>query len=150
MSSVNHKNDNQEAREYRDSRIEILEFTIFGEPCSKANSRRLVWHGASKTPRFIKSKKALQYQKDFQMQCPVPPSPLEGSELKVTMKVFYRTQRPDLDESLILDLLEKCGVYRNDRLVREKHIYHFIDRKNPRTEICIGRRLKADAEGSYV
>jgi len=118
-----------------------FECVIYSEPCSKANSRRLVWHGISKKPRFIKSKKALQYEKDFQKQCPVPSSPMEGNELKVTLNIYYRTQRPDLDESLILDLLEKCGVYRNDRLVREKHIHHFIDRRNPRTEICIERRF---------
>tara|TARA_R110000737_G_scaffold57725_1_gene83129 strand:+ start:1084 stop:1455 length:372 start_codon:yes stop_codon:yes gene_type:complete len=116
-----------------------FECVIYSEPCSKANSRQLVWHG--KKPRFIKSKKALQYEKDFHKQCPVPSSPMEGNELKVTLNIYYRTQRPDLDESLILDLLEKCGVYRNDRLVREKHIHHFIDRKNPRAEICIERRL---------
>ena len=116
-----------------------FECVIYSEPCSKANSRQLVWHG--KKPRFIKSKKALQYEKDFHKQCPVPSSPMEGNELKVTLNIYYRTQRPDLDESLILDLLEKCGVYRNDRLVREKHIHHFIDRQNPRAEICIERRL---------
>jgi hypothetical protein len=27
------------------------------------------------------------------------------------------------------------GVYRNDRQVREKHVYHAIDRANPRAEI---------------
>jgi hypothetical protein len=26
-------------------------------------------------------------------------------------------------------------VYLNDRLVREKHVYHAIDKNNPRTEI---------------
>ena len=122
----------------------ILEFTILGEPCSKANSRRLVWHGASKTPRFIKSKKALGYEADFKKQCPVLAYPLEGNELKVSLHVYYRTQRPDLDESLVLDLLEKCGVYRNDRLVREKHVHHHIDRGNPRVEIAIAHRFTTE------
>jgi Holliday junction resolvase RusA-like endonuclease len=27
------------------------------------------------------------------------------------------------------------GVYRNDRQVREKHVFHAIDRANPRAEI---------------
>ena len=28
-------------------------------------------------------------------------------------------------------------MLRNDRQVREKHVYHGIDRKNPRTEIAL-------------
>ena len=120
--------------------MDVLEFVIYGEPCSKANSRLLVWHGATKTPRFIKSKKALGYEGDFKKQCPVFGAPLEY-ELAVTLNIFYRTQRPDLDESLILDLLQKCGVIRNDRLVREKHIYHAIDKAMPRTHIKIARRI---------
>ena len=61
------------------------------------------------------------------------------------MDIYYRTQRPDLDESLILDLLEKCGVYKHDRLVREKHGYHHIDRTTPRAEIRIEPRQKKAA-----
>lgn len=47
---------------------DILNITIHGEPCSKANSRRLV---KSKTgrPLFIKSQKALDYVKSFIKQC---------------------------------------------------------------------------------
>ena len=141
VSSMNY--NNQRTSQYTNSEVQTLELVIHGEPCSKANSRRLVWRG--KTPRFIKSEKALQYEKDFSAQCPSLPSPMEGEELAVTMDIYYRTQRPDLDESLILDLLEKCGVYKNDRLVREKHVYHHIDRATPRTEIRIEPRQKKAA-----
>jgi len=34
------------------------------------------------------------------------------------------------------ELVQK-GVYLNDRQVREKHVYHGIDRTNPRTEIIV-------------
>ncbi|WP_434107670.1 hypothetical protein [Paraburkholderia caffeinilytica] len=30
-----------------------------------------------------------------------------------------------------------AGVYRNDRCVRERHIYHGINRTNPRAEIVV-------------
>lgn len=53
----------------------------------------------------------------------------------VTIRIWYASRRPDLDESLILDLLQ--GVtYENDRQVKEKHIYWMgVDKANPRCEI---------------
>ena len=44
------------------AKIQVLSKIIFGEPASKANSRRLVHFGG--VSRLIKSKKALSY-KDF-------------------------------------------------------------------------------------
>lgn len=109
---------------------------IRGEPASKANSRRLVTIGSK--PRLIKSAKALSYADAFLLQAK-PVEPLMEGELAVTMNIYYSTQRPDLDESLILDLLQGV-LYKNDRQVREKHIKHFIDKANPRTEIWVKPR----------
>ena len=52
------------------------------------------------------------------------------------MKIFYKTRRPDLDESLILDLLEGL-VYENDRQVKMKYIEWGLDKERPRTHIVI-------------
>jgi len=57
-------------------------------------------------------------------------------DLKVTMTIHYASRRPDLDESLILDLMQDV-FYVNDRQVKEKHIYWGLDKENPRTEIII-------------
>ena len=111
----------------------IITLTIMGEPASKANSRRLVLIGGK--PRCIKSKKALSYSKDFELQCPVRDELLEG-DLAVGMKIFYRTRRPDLDESLILDLLQN-KIYKNDRSVKIKYIKHGLDKENSRTVILV-------------
>ena len=109
--------------------------TIYGEPSSKANSRRLVSIGGK--PRFIKSKKALLYSRDFDKQCPIRRKLFEKKEnLAVAMKIFYRTRRPDLDESLILDLLEN-KIYENDRSVKSKFIEWGLDKVNPRAVIVI-------------
>ena len=109
--------------------------TILGEPSSKANSRRLVSFGGK--PRFIKSKKALLYSAEFDVQCPIRRELFgKREDLAVAMKIFYRTRRPDLDESLILDLLEG-RVYENDRSVKSKSIEWGLDRDNPRTLIVI-------------
>ena len=47
---------------------QAISFTIFGEPASKANSRRVVKIGGSM--RVIKSEKALFYSDRFKQQCP--------------------------------------------------------------------------------
>ena len=55
------------------------------------------------------------------------------------MTIYYASRRPDLDESLVLDLLQ--GVtYLNDRQVKEKHIYWGLDKENPRCEISVRKK----------
>jgi Holliday junction resolvase RusA-like endonuclease len=115
------------------SKIQALSINIFGEPASKANSRRIVRYGG--VSRLIKSKKALTYSDVFLHQCPVLPKLLEG-DLRVTMHIYYASRRPDLDESLILDLMQG-SVYLNDRQVKERHSYWHLDPENPRSEILI-------------
>ena len=106
---------------------------ILGEPASKANSRRFVLIGGK--PRFIKSKKALVYARDFDLQCPVRRNLFE-EDLSIAIKIYYRTRRPDLDESLILDLLEG-KVYKNDRSIKSKYVEHGLDKEHPHSVIVI-------------
>ena len=84
---------------------------------------------------FIKSQKARDYEKLFRQQAQ-PLSALFTDDVSVTAKIFYATRRPDLDESLILDLMQGV-IYNNDRQVKEKHIFHGIDRQNPRSVITV-------------
>ena len=111
----------------------MFEATIYGEPASKANSRRMVTIAGR--ARFIKSQKAIDYVAGFNKQCPKLDELLEG-DVRVTMTIYYKNRRPDLDESVILDCLEGYA-YKNDRQVKEKHIYHGLDKENPRAEITV-------------
>ena len=113
--------------------LQVLSQIIFGEPASKANSRRVVHYGGMS--RLIKSKKALTYSDVFRQQCKVLSTLMTG-DLKVTLHIYYASRRPDLDESLILDLLQGY-VYANDRQVKERHCYWGLDPENPRAEITI-------------
>ena len=54
-----------------------IKLIIYGEPASKANTRKLVYVKGKML--FIKSKKALQYVKDFDIQFP----PLELSLIHI-------------------------------------------------------------------
>jgi Holliday junction resolvase RusA-like endonuclease len=118
--------------------MQTLSLKIFGEPASKANSRRQVFvHGKS---MFIKSAKALSYSKAFKQQCVIAPSEIFECDVVVTIRIWYASRRPDLDESLILDLLQEVA-YKNDRQVKEKHIYWMgVDKENPRCEIEVSAR----------
>jgi hypothetical protein len=113
--------------------LQALVQIIFGEPASKANSRRVVRYGG--VSRLIKSAKALSYSDVFKQQCGKLPTLMTG-DLKITLHIFYASRRPDLDESLILDLMQGL-IYENDRQVKEKHCYWGLDPENPRAEIII-------------
>lgn len=109
--------------------------TIYGEPASKSNSRKL----AKVRGRilFIKSDKARGYADDVARQI-VPLRPLLTGPLKFTATIYYASHRPDLDPSIILDALQG-RVYENDRQVREMHLFHAIDKRSPRAEILVER-----------
>jgi Holliday junction resolvase RusA-like endonuclease len=118
--------------------MQTLSLIIFGEPASKANSRRQVFvHGKS---MFIKSKKALDYSSAFKLQAQSQKQIIFSGDVVVTVRIWYASRRPDLDESLILDLLQGIA-YDNDRQVKEKHIYWMgVDKENPRCEIEISQK----------
>lgn len=131
----------------------VIAFTIEGQAFSKANSRELVKIGG--LPRSIKSREALTFEADALRQIPVTARVRFAGPVAVTLRMFYRTELPDLDESLVLDVLQdrygrthpknplvpsrrllvQAGVYRNDRQVREKHVFHGIDARRPRVEV---------------
>lgn len=126
----------------------MIAFTILGEAASKANSRKAVTIAGR--PSFIKGEKALAFEKHALAQIPPVARQRLAGPVSVTLRMFYATERPDLDESLVLDVLQdryrkgpmgrvlvQSGVYQNDRQVREKHVFHGIDKRNPRVEIEI-------------
>lgn len=132
----------------------MIKFTILGQACSKANSREIVTRriaGTDKTrPSVIKSVAAIEFENSAMLQIPAHAKQMLEGNLRVTMTIYYLTHLPDLDESIVLDVLQarytgkgkdrrlsRKGVYINDRQVREKHIYHGIDKRNPRVEVTV-------------
>ena len=112
-----------------------ITLTLSGELASKANSRKLVMiHGK---PRFIKSQKALDWERSALMQIPRDHCVQLTGAIRMTATVFYASRRPDLDVSLLMDVLEHAGVYKNDRQIVEQHLYKKLDPSNPRVELLI-------------
>lgn len=152
-----------------------VQVTIIGEPASKANSREIVNFpmkctkcpscaaAASETdktcrkcgapfvrPAVIKSKKAREYETAALRQLTGVHRVMMTGDVRVKMTIYYASRRPDLDESVVLDVLqakfakavegeprqvERTGVYLNDRQVKDKHIVWALDPNNPRAEI---------------
>lgn len=113
--------------------LQALSITILGQPASKANGRKVVRFGG--VSRLIKSERALTYTDLFRRQVQKQERLMTG-EIRMTIHIWYASRRPDLDESLILDLLQGL-VYVNDRQVRERHTYWHLDKENPRVELLI-------------
>ena len=80
----------------------------------------------------IKSAKARDYERDALRQIPPAARVQLDGPVRVTLRIWYASERPDLDESVVLDVLQdrysgkgdarqlvQRGVYRNDRQVRE-------------------------------
>lgn len=122
----------------------LVDFVIEGEPASKANSRRVVVIGGK--VRVIKSAKALAYSKEFQQQCPKLEALAEG-DLRVEITIWYASRRPDLDESLILDLMQGF-IYKNDRQIKEKEIRWQLDPKRPRAHIRVSALAGSGGSGN--
>lgn len=101
-------------------------------------------------PSVVKSPEAQEFEAAAILQIPYMARQMLEGDVRATIKIYYMTARPDLDESIVLDVMQakyqgkgkarvlvRKGVYINDRQVKEKHIYHGIDKKNPRVEIQI-------------
>lgn len=107
--------------------------TIFGEPASKANSRKLA--KVNGRTLFIKSDKARSYLGDFLRQCPYL-DPLFTCDVVVEADIYYASRRPDVDPSVILDAMQG-RIYVNDRQVRRIIATGHVDKENPRVDLHV-------------
>jgi hypothetical protein len=88
----------------------------------------------------IKSDKARHFDRDALSQIPPQRRVQLTGPVRVTLRICYASERPDLDESLLLDVLQaryvvlqlggmevrelvQKGVIHNDRQVLEKHVF---------------------------
>jgi len=120
-------------------------FIVYGEPASKANSRRIVHFG--KRMALIKSQKARDYEKLFAEQCPQLENLIE-TNVKVELIIHYASRRPDLDESVVLDCMQG-KIYVNDRQVKQKIVYWGLDRTAPRTHIRVSPLETCDLPSDF-
>lgn len=72
------------------------------------------------------------------MQCPDRGLMID-TRFKLTIDVYYQSDRPDLDNALkvVLDCLQTCKDIKNDRLCAEIIARKLIDKDKPRIEFLI-------------
>jgi len=121
-----------------ESEKEIDMYIIYGDLQRKSNSRRIVKNKRTGRILIIKSAKALQYEKQFLSQISrYEPYSCLICDVVLTAYIYYSSRRFDVSEELLMDLIQKCKLVKNDRQIREKHIYGRIDRENPRVQFEI-------------
>lgn len=109
---------------------------IVGQTPSKSNSYIVIRRDDHSS--LGKSDALIRYERQFFMQCSLRRKGIT-SRFKLTVDVFFRSDRSDLDNAMkiILDCLQGCGAIKNDRQCVELHARKFIDKKNPRIEFEI-------------
>ena len=114
--------------------------TIYGQPPSKSNSYKVIIVNGH--PKLGKTDATKKYELDFYMQCSLRKKGI-CKRFKLTVDVYFRSDRSDLDNSLkiILDCLQSSESIKNDRLCAEIHARKLIDKKNPRIEFWVEELL---------
>ena len=108
--------------------------TIYGNCPSKSNCYREVTIGGHAS--LSKTKALHQYEEQFYIQCDRYRNADITGYFELHVRVFYPSQRADLDNALkiILDCLQRVKAIRNDnkcvKIVAEK----FLDKEKPRIE----------------
>lgn len=108
--------------------------TIYGNPPSKSNCYKIITihnHGS-----LAKTAALRKYENDFYIQCNQYRNKNIKGYFELEVKVYYPSQRSDLDNSMkcLLDCLQKVKAIENDnklvKIVAEK----YLDKLNPRIE----------------
>ena len=94
-------------------------------------------------PISIKSASAFEFCEAFARQCPKFDSPMLG-DIRMDCTIYYRSGRSDLDDTLVCDMLQKCGVLANDRQIKCKFLKAAVDKDQPRVEITLRHMTEED------
>ena len=111
--------------------------TIIGKCPSKSNCYKVIKLGNHAS--LAKTKVLTDYEKSFYLQCNQYRNKNIEGLFELKLKVYYDSNRADLDNSLkvILDCLQKVNAIKNDnnciRILAEK----FIDKASPRIEFSL-------------
>lgn len=131
---------------------DVFLFTLEGQLASKSNTRKLVTNRRTGRPMLIKSDRARKVIPLFcdQLGILFGARPTIMGPVSLTAMVFYDSNRPDLDISLLADLLQMARVIKNDRQIIHHAITKGVDPQRPRV---VGRLEEVEwvrDEGRYL
>ena len=129
----------------------MVEFWIDGQPTRKSNRRQLFLVGGK--PLLAKSPEALRWLQGALLQVPAEYRDLQlgslDSPVAVTCFCFYRTRLPDLSVEMILDMLQKAGVIKDDRYVYRTLAHKLFDSERPGAYIIVKYLDPAEPEEEW-
>lgn len=115
--------------------------TILGNTPSKSNCYKIVTlRGKKGLYSSLGKTSALEkYEKNFYIQCDKYRNKRITGYFELYVKVFYPSQRSDLDNSLkvILDCLQYVKAIENDNKLVKVLAEKYLDKNNPRIEFHI-------------
>ena len=111
-----------------------MKFTILGNVPSKSNCYKVIRIG--NRCGLGKQSQLTSYENSFKLQLLDYKYELIESEFKFVIDVYYNSRRPDLDNSfkVVLDMLQKCKLIKNDNKCIEIQARKLLDKENPRIE----------------
>jgi Holliday junction resolvase RusA-like endonuclease len=119
----------------------INKYIINGNVPSKSNCYKVIKLGRGDKAKCSLGKQSQlkSYENSFKLQMLEYKYELIESEFKFIVDVYYNSRRPDLDNSfkVVLDMLQKCKLIRNDNRCIEIQAKKHLDKENPRIEFSI-------------
>lgn len=113
----------------------LLGGIVYGQQPSMKNRNRIIRREGKLA--IIHSKVAYSYQQAFEEYIKVKPEWKIGvgdkeHQLAIYVALYYKSFQSDSSIDLILDLLQKHGIIKNDRWVRQKFYWAGISKEMPR------------------
>lgn len=99
--------------QYNQNIVKSITFTIYGEP----------YNGETNL--------AQNYMKNFIKQIQLLDIHQFIENVALHCNIYHSSFPENIDEILIIDCLQKSGILKNKNQIKEKHIYHLIDKKTP-------------------
>jgi hypothetical protein len=111
---------------------------IRGEPTPRARMLDVVI--ADGQPRLVKSRPARLWHNRAMPQLlnRRPERPL-AVELVLDCRFWSSAARPAIDETLVVDALERAAIIAHAGQIREKHVFAGVDRADPRVAVTLFR-----------
>lgn len=112
---------------------------VMGSLASKSNRRQIgkIKVFSKKQGRLVtrpisrKSDEALAFVDLFMLQVKKPATAYTGW-VSLSVVVYHKNKRPDLDIALLQDCVQKKEIIKNDRQVCEIHAWHRYSKSKPR------------------
>jgi hypothetical protein len=122
----------------------VWQAIVLGHLPSMKNGRKVVNNSRTGKRMVIKNDECRDFVTAFKWQVKPHNPALYYGPVKLIADIYFRNDRCDLDESLLMDCLHigrgthtGSGIIGDDNQIKEKHVRWHHDKKNPRVLVRI-------------